>query len=184
MTFLQLRRSLSLARAPPAISLGDECLMSHAPVCRYLAACVCVCVCVCVCGGGMAGRLGASARGKGEGEWGDDREGERKKKRAWGGWGGWSGHYRAHIRALKQGYNKQFVCCVFVWEILRSSKKWLIPTLFSLILLISDSPVLTFWQVHLWKVISYKIVSFHQIESTQYANMTGITRLLWIIWLK
>ena len=183
MTFLQLRRSLSLARAPPAISLGDECLMSHAPVCRYLAACVCVCVCVCV----EAGWRADLARALGERGRGNEETTERergKKKRAWGGWGGWSGHYRAHIRALKQGYNKQFVCCVFVWEILRSSKKWLIPTLFSLILLISDSPVLTFWQVHLWKVISYKIVSFHQIESTQYANMTGITRLLWIIWLK
>lgn len=64
----------------------------------------------------MAGRLGASTRGKGEG-------GMRRRQRGeWAGMsmsmvglagGARSGHYRASIRALKQGQNKQFVCCVF-----------------------------------------------------------------------
>lgn len=65
----------------------------------------------------MAGRLGASTRGKGEG-------GMRRRQRGgvggdehedggFGGGGARSGHYRASIRALKQGQNKQFVCCVF-----------------------------------------------------------------------
>lgn len=71
-------------------------------------------MCVCVEAGwraDLARALGERGRGNEETTAKGVGGGEHED----GGFGGGarSGHYRASIRALKQGQNKQFVCCVF-----------------------------------------------------------------------